>query len=406
MLIKLNYGKLIDLMSNFNFDLKYVQHLMTSSQCFELDAIAQGVHVFNCNAFSLRRFWRSRCHPMRWLWCTRWSGSVSLLVGFGLGLSLILSACSGSHQADSFSASPTTSATPAPTQVLRIGHQKFDPLTLVKAKGNLEARLKPLGITAVQWIEFQSGPPMLEALNAGSIDLARTGDAPPVIAQAAGVPLIYVGGSAPKDRSSAVLVRKASPIQTIADLKGKRVALAKSSSAHYLIVRVLESGGLKWEDIRPVYLSPADARSAFEQGSVDAWAIWDPYYAVAQAKAGARVLRDSQGLVANRDFYLANQSFAETHGDLIDALRAETQTVAAWADQHPDQVAALLAPLLKVDQPVLAVVTKRRNYGFEPITPDMVNEQQAIADTFYRLKLIPKPINVARAIGQSAASRP
>jgi len=158
-------------------------------------------------------------------------------------------------------------------RVLRIGHQKFDPLTLVKNRGNLEARLKPLGITAVRWVEFPSGPPMLEALNAGSIDIARTGDAPPVVAQSAGVPIVYIGGSAPKDQSSAVLVKRDSLIRTVADLKGKKVAFAKSSSANYLIVKVLESAGLKWSDISPAYLSPADARAAFERGSVDAWAI-------------------------------------------------------------------------------------------------------------------------------------
>jgi len=355
-------------------------------------------------AFSLTFFGLSLSRRTYRFWLKRTARTVSLLFGFGFVLSLVISACSSPNPTASSTTSPASSAS-TQTQVLRIGHQKLDPLTLVKAKGNLEARLKPLGIASVQWTEFQSGPPMLEALNAGSIDIARTGDTPPVIAQAAGVPLIYVGGSAPKDRSSAVLVRKDSPIQTIADLKGKKVAFAKGSSANYLIVKVLESAGLKWEDIRPAYLTPADARSAFEQGSVDAWAIWDPYYAVAQVKAGARVLRDSKGLVANRDFYLANKAFAETHGDIINALREETQTVAAWADKNPDSVAELLAPLLKVDKSVVEVVTKRRNYGFEAIAPEMVNEQQSIADTFYKLKLIPQSIKVANAVWQSTAAR-
>lgn len=321
----------------------------------------------------------------------------------GLGISLFVSACQNST---SQSAATNPAASPASAQpvVLRIGHQKFDPLTLVKAKGNLEARLKPLGVASVKWTEFPSGPPMLEALNAGSIDFARTGDTPPVIAQAAGVPLVYVGGSAPKSKSSAVLVKQNSPIKTIADLKGKRIAFAKSSSANYLIVKVLESSGLAWEDIQPVYLAPADARSAFEQGSVDAWVVWDPFYAAAQVQAGARVLRDSEGLVANRDFYLSTKTFAEPHAAVIDAIRAETQAIAAWADANPTQVAKLLSPLLKLDTSILEVVTKRRNYGFEPVTAEMVAEQQAIADSFYKLKVIPTSVKIADAVQQSTTA--
>lgn len=338
------------------------------------------------------------------LWQQSSARAFSFLFAFGLGLSLAVSACSpSSDSAQSPQASTASPAASAPTQnlVLRIGRQKFDPLTLVKAKGKLEERLKPLGVAAIKWTEFQSGPPMLEALNAGSIDIARTGDTPPVIAQSADVPLVYVGGSAPKAKSSAVLVKQDSPIKTIADLKGKKVAFAKSSSANYLIVKVLESAGLTWKDITPAYLSPADARSAFEQGSVDAWVVWDPFYAVAQAKANARVLRDSEGLVANRDFYLTNKTFAAQHADIINAIREETQSVAAWADDHPKEVAELLSPILKIDPSVLEVVTKRRNYGFEPIKPEMVAEQQAIADTFYKLNLIPKSIKIADAVWQS-----
>ena len=319
---------------------------------------------------------------------------------FVIALVLTLSTASCSQTATTTPVTSTGTAVTAPV-VLRIGRQKFDPLTLVRAKGKLEERLKPLGVTAVEWIEFQSGPPMLEALNADSIDIARTGDAPPVIAQAAGIPLVYVGGSAPKDKSSAVLVKQDSPIQTIADLRGKRVAFAKSSSANYLAVKALEAGGLKWEDIKPVYLSPSDARSAFEQGNVDAWVIWDPFYAAAQKQAGARVIRDSTGLVANRDFYLANRKFADKYPDVIKAIGEEIQTVAKWADANPSEVAALLSPLLKIDQPILETVNQRRSYGFEAITPEMIAEQQAIADTFHTLKLIPKPIDVKNAIWQA-----
>ncbi|PZO38049.1 MAG: aliphatic sulfonate ABC transporter substrate-binding protein [Pseudanabaena frigida] len=311
----------------------------------------------------------------------------------------ITTTTTGSPIANTSATAPTT--TPPQTLVLRIGHQKFDPLTLVKNKGKLEARLKPLGVTEVKWTEFPSGPPQMEALAAGSIDIARTGDAPPVSAQAAGSNFVYVGTSAPKDSSSALLVKEDSPIKTIADLKGKKVAFAKGSSANYLIVRILESEGLKWEDITPVYLSPADARAAFEQDNVDAWVIWDPFYALVQSKTPVRVIRDSKGLVTNRDFYLAPKSFADKNAKIIDAIRAETEEVATWAKANPEQVADFLSPLLKIDKPVLLTVTNRRTYGFETISPQVIAEQQAIADSFYKLKLIPKEIKVSEVIWQA-----
>lgn len=319
----------------------------------------------------------------------------SLLFAVGLCFSLLVAACSPSQPAES-------EAAPPQERVVRIGHQKFDPFTLVKARGGLEQRLQPLGVT-IEWTEFQSGPPMLEALNVGSIDIGRTGDAPPVIAQAADAPLVYIGGSAPKDRSSALLVQSDSPVQTIADLRGKKVAYAKGSSANYLVVKVLAEGGLTLNDVESVYLPASDARSAFEQGSVDAWVIWDPFYAAAQEQAGARVLRDSEGLAANRDFYLANNTYVEQNQDVIAAIEQETQAVAAWADSNPEEVVSILSPILGIEPAVLDTVTKRRNYGFEPFNDEMLAEQQEIANTFSELGLIPKSIKVADIVWKPAS---
>ncbi|KEF42753.1 MAG: sulfonate ABC transporter substrate-binding protein [Cyanobium sp. CACIAM 14] len=295
--------------------------------------------------------------------------------------------------------SPTPAATAGTKSiVVRIGHQKFDPLTLVKFRADLEAKLKPLGVTEVKWTEFPSGPPILEALNVGSIDIGRTGDTPPVVAQAAGVPFVYVGTSEPKARSSAILVKKNSPIRTLADLKGKKIAFGKSTSAHYLTIKALQSVGLSLTDVEPVYLAPADARSAFNQGSVDAWVIWDPFNAATAAQTDVRVLRTSEGLVTNRDFYLATRSFARENPEVIRALRKETQLVSNWANRNDDQVVGFFAPLLKIDASVLNVVTRRRDFSFIPFTPKVVAEQQELADQFFKLKLIPRPIKVSDAV--------
>ena len=345
--------------------------------------------------FRLRVSFLDRIQP-HLVWMQRSSlGALSLLFTIGLGLSLLVAACAPTEVVNQ------PSVTPPENRVVRIGHQKFDPFTLVKARGGLEKRLEPLGVT-VEWTEFQAGPPMLEALNVGSIDIGRTGDAPPVIAQAADAPLVYIGGSAPKDRSSALLVQSDSPIQSIADLRGKKIAYAKGSSANYLVVKVLEEGGLSLSDVESVYLSPADARSAFEQSSVDAWVIWDPFYAAAQQQANARIIRDSKGLAANRDFYLANKTYVEQSRDVIDAIAQETQEVAAWADANPQEVVKILSPILGIESSILDEVTKRRNYGFEPMSDEMIAEQQEIANTFSELKLIPKPVKVTDIVWRSS----
>ena len=170
------------------------------------------------------------------------------------------------------------------------------------------------------WTEFPAGPQLLEAVNVGAIDFGNTGEAPPIFAQAAGAPLVYVAHEPPAPRGEAILVPKDSPIKTVADLKGKKVALNKGSNVHYLLVRALERAGLKYSDIEPVFLAPADARAAFERGSVHAWVIWDPFQAAAEAATGARTLADGTGIVANHQFYLAADKFVDASPRVLDAL--------------------------------------------------------------------------------------
>jgi len=162
-----------------------------------------------------------------------------------------------------------------PLKQLNIGFQKANILALLKARGTLDEALKKQGI-AIRWTEFTAGPQMLEGLNIGSIDLAATGDAPPAFAQAAKADLIYLAHNIPNPKTEAILVPKDSTIQSVADLKGKRVALNKGSDVNYLLVEALKKAGLSYHDITPVYLVPSDARAAFQRGSVDAWVIWDP----------------------------------------------------------------------------------------------------------------------------------
>src|SRR5580700_3841651 len=206
-------------------------------------------------------------------------------------------------------------------KVVRIGFQKYGKLVLLKSKGTLEDKLRAAGYSVV-WTEFPSGPPLLEALNVGAIDFGNAGEAPPIFAQAAGAPLQYVAFEPPAPKGEAILVAKDSKLNSVADLRGKKVALNKGSNVHYLLVKALEKAGVKYSDIEPVFLAPADARAAFERGAVDAWVIWDPFQAAVEAATGARTLTDATGLAPNRQFYFADQKFANANPAAVDAILA------------------------------------------------------------------------------------
>ncbi len=257
----------------------------------------------------------------------------------------------------------------------------------------IEKQLQPLGVT-VRWNQFATGPQLLEALNAGRLDFGHTGEAPPVNAQAAGALLLYVGTQPPNPKGEAILVPPDSPIREIADLKGKKIAFNKGSNVHYFVVKALEKAGLDYTAVKPVFLPPADARAAFEQKNVDAWAIWDPYFAAAEHATDARILTDGQDIVANREFFLSSQHFAQTHPDRLKIVLEVIAETAKWAKPRPREVATLISPLLGIDVDVLEQVSARTSYGLNPITPEVIAYQQELADTFYRLKLIPKQIDV------------
>jgi sulfonate transport system substrate-binding protein len=184
---------------------------------------------------------------------------------------------------------------------LKIGYQKSSvTLVLARTKGVFEAKLAPLGYD-VSWAEFTSGPPMMEALNAGDVNFGFTGEPPVIFAQAAGTPIVYVAATNPSPLAVALLKPKGSKIASVKDLAGKQVAVAKGSSAHYMLVSALAAAGVPYAAVTKVFLQPADARAAFATGAVDAWSIWDPFYAGAQA-AGAEVIKNGTGLMPNRSF--------------------------------------------------------------------------------------------------------
>ena len=291
-------------------------------------------------------------------------------------------------------------------QELRIGFQKgsFN-LVQLKSLALLEARLPG---TRVSWVEFPAGPQLLEALAVGSVDFGGVGDSPPVFAQAAGKDLYYVGAEPAKPDSSAILVKPDAPLKSLADLKGRRVALQKGSSSHFLTVQALKKGGLSWSDVQAVYLPPADARAAFERGAVDAWAIWDPYYAAAEVASGVRVLATSRGLTNNNTFYLASRALTLREPVLRTLFTVLTEAD-AHVQAHRKEAAQRYADFAGLGLATVHRVLERRPPSpVGPLTAALVAEQQQVADAFAQLQLIPKPIRVADIVwrpGAAVASR-
>ncbi|HVL46062.1 MAG TPA: sulfonate ABC transporter substrate-binding protein [Acidovorax sp.] len=280
-------------------------------------------------------------------------------------------------------------------RVLRVGHQKGW-LSILKGRGTLEKRLAPLGVK-VTWTEFNAGPVQLEALNVGSIDFGDVGEAPPIFAQAAGAPLVYAGATVPRPALEAVVVPKDSPIRSVADLKGKRVAYNKGSNVQYFLVKLLEKHGLKYADVQSVFLAPADARAAFERGAIDAWIIWDPFLAAAQKQLDARLLADATGVVNNRAYYFTSRDFATQNADVLRVAIEEVNAIDTWASRNKDAAAAELSAVLGLDKSITALYLNRARFGTAPVTREILAEQQAIADTFFDLRLIPKKLNLLHA---------
>ncbi|CAN5485036.1 sulfonate ABC transporter substrate-binding protein [soil metagenome] len=285
--------------------------------------------------------------------------------------------------------------------VLNIGFQKYGTLTILKARGSLDKRLAAQGVQ-VKWIEFPAGPQLLEGLNVGSVDFGTVGEAPPIFAQAAGANLVYVANEPPAPAGEAIVIPKNSTIKSVAELKGKRIALNKGSNVHYLLVKALEKAGLDYKDVEIAYLPPADARAAFERGSVDAWVIWDPFLAAAEKQLGARILADGTGLVSNHQFYLAARPYAEKNPEIVKVIVEELAKVDDWGRQNAKEVAAILSTQIGLEPAIVEVAALRFAYGIKPISQSVLHEQQKIADAFFNLKLIPKKLAVNEAVLRDA----
>jgi sulfonate transport system substrate-binding protein len=183
----------------------------------------------------------------------------------------------------------------------------------------------------------------------------------------------------------------------VADLRGKTVLVNKGANAHYLLIRALTEAKVPYDQVKISFVPPAGARAAFESGQVDAWAIWDPFFASAQKATGARVLRDGRGLVQNPGYYIGARPFVEPNLAIVNLVLEEIGKAGAWANANRKEIVDLLAPQLGIDGEALSTALARSPFGVRPVDEALLIAQQQVADTFHQLKLIPHPIRVADA---------
>jgi sulfonate transport system substrate-binding protein len=280
---------------------------------------------------------------------------------------------------------------------LRVGFQKTGLPVIARQQGLLEKALESKGI-AVTWVEFTAGPPLVEALNVGAINVGWVGDAPPIFGQSAGSAIVYVAALPGNVDGEAIVAKAESGIKSVADLKGKKVAVGKGTSAHNLLIAALEKNGLTFTDIQPVYLPPADAAAAFASDKVDAWSIWDPFLAIAETRYTPTVLVRSPEVLDVNTYFLANRDFAKAYPAVVTDTTAALATAAEWADKNRDKVAAALHEVTGVPLDAQTLAANRAKFGIFPISEEIVANQQATADRFYKLGLIPNAIKITDAV--------
>lgn len=301
-------------------------------------------------------------------------------------LSLALTACGGSSAADSGSGAGDGAKSGAKV-TLNVGDQKGGYESLLRAAGELD-KLD----YEIKWSTFTSGPPLLEAVNAKAVDIGGVGNTPPVFAAAAKSKIVVVGATHGSSTGEAILVPKDSALKSPAELRGKKIAVAQGSSAHFQLIASLQQAGLTPADVQITLLQPADALAAFNSGKVDAWAVWDPYTSQV-LRSGARILTSGEGIVNGLGFQvaapgaLADEGKSKAIGDYLQRL----QRAQDWVFKHPEEWAKVWSKETGLPYEVAFDAVKRSNGTRVPVAVDdaAVASEQKIADTFTELKLIP-----------------
>lgn len=317
---------------------------------------------------------------------------------FFIGLSLYLILTLNPINLYKNSSSTNAITSPEVKKIVRIGHQPHGTFLYLKISKNLEKRLAPLGYS-VEWTQFPAGPPILAALGEGKIDMGYVGVVPAVFAQANDIPFVYVGYDPSSPNSMGILVRQNSPIQTLADLQGKKITATSKTASHYFLIRALIKAGLSLNDVEFVDLSPLKGQEAFKQGKVDAWIGWQPYLTELEETMSVNLLTtNSQGLMNDKNFYIASRSFSKNQAELIRIIMDESRQIGRWAIENPEAASKILSSNTTMKQSIALKLTQSRRFEALPVEDRAVEEQQRIAETFYRLGFLPKRIWVEDAV--------
>ena len=269
---------------------------------------------------------------------------------------------------------------------------------MLKDKKELENELKEKGYK-VEWSEFTHATAILEALNAGSIDFANAGDAPAIMALSKGMDFRYIASEPSAPDTQGILVHSDSGIESVKDLKGKRVAYNQASIAQYLLTKALEKDGLSIDEVESVYLAPPDASIAFNQGDVDAWVIWDPYLTVAE-QAGNKILTTSEGITTYRSFYYSTKEMTDEYPDVVKAYVDHLNKLGKSINEDPTEAAALLEANTKVDADIWASSLERKSsdpqYLDETAIEDINNQMKDLEE----IGLISKTVKIEDYVWQ------
>jgi len=275
---------------------------------------------------------------------------------------------------------------------LRIGDQK----------GNMRAQLEAADALRdlpydIHWAEFPAAAPLAEALNAGAIDAGIIGDAPLLFVLASGAPVKAVAVDKSDPYGTALLVRPDAPLQGAAELKGKRIATGRGSIGHHLALKALEQVGLGEKDVEFRFLGPVDAKIALANGSVDAWATWEPYTALAELSGQGRVLVNGRGLSSGNSFLAATDKALDEparRAALQDYLNRLAQAQ-VWANQHLDTYSKTLAAIIGFPEDAARLQFERRHLRWQVIAPQTVAAQQDTADFYHAHGLMDQRFDVA-----------
>ncbi|WP_246789542.1 ABC transporter substrate-binding protein [Acetobacter nitrogenifigens] len=279
---------------------------------------------------------------------------------------------------------------------LLVGDQKGGARSLFQASGVAYA-----GSASLRWSLFAGAPMLIQALTANAVDVGAIGDAPLVFAQGGGSPIKAIAGIQTDGTTTAVVVAKASSIQSVSDLKGKRIATLRSQTGHYLTLAALHAAGLKYDDVEFVFIPPAAAKLALQTGAVDAWATWGPYISSAKIVDGAREIVNGGKLMSGLSYVVATDNALRDKRENILTYLRSYRVAHQWMLKHPDSYATVWAEEVGLPLPVARDVIKGMVGEVVPLTDAVIAKQQLVSDFMSETRLVPRSLNAHAIIDSS-----